>query len=413
MKTVISVAFIIGNLLTSIAQTDSILFLGNSYTYTADVPGTFKSLAISGGKSVYIDSYAPGGKQLSQHYVDPTSQAKIASHQWDYVVLQEQSQMPLISQSTTSNNASAIIRDFIKPNNNCTEPIIYMTWAREEGNSWLVSTGYSHNQMADIYEGFYEDLWKNMPGRISAVGAAFHEATKQGIDIYSNDGSHQNSDGSYLAACVFYATIYKESPIGLSYSSASSETIKNKLQQIANDVVINHLYDYNINKVKFDISTSEINAGDAVDFSEQVYIHNYPPIFKWTFEGSATTSSASENPSNIIYDTDGVYDVTLEIATSCFTETRKMTDTIKVGEITALDDITIKANHLYPTLSSVEGKIHLSQKPKLNEWQLFNALGSKTPFSFGYENELIFRKTTGMYYLRNTKTGKLLKFIIE
>lgn len=169
-------------------QTDSILFLGNSYTSTSSLPTVFTSLAESAGKSVSVDSYTPGGKQLSQHYVDATSASKINARKWDYVVLQEQSQMPAINPNTTIYYAQSLVYDLIKPNHSCTETIICVTWAREAGNSWLSDVSWTHEEMAAYYEDFYEDIWQYVPARVSAVGKAFHEATRQGVDVYSGDG---------------------------------------------------------------------------------------------------------------------------------------------------------------------------------------------------------------------------------
>jgi hypothetical protein len=33
--------------------------------------------------------------------------------------------------------------------------------------------------------------------------------------LFQNDGSHPSPEGTYLAACVFYATLYGKSPVGL------------------------------------------------------------------------------------------------------------------------------------------------------------------------------------------------------
>lgn len=334
----------------SFAQTDSILFLGNSYTYTQDVPGLLNSVANSKGKTLFIDQYTPGGKQLSQHYSDATSLQKINSHQWDYVVLQEQSQMPLINGNTVANYAQKIVLEQIKPNNSCTEVITYMTWAREAGNSWLTQINYTHEQMATYYENFYEDLWKYVPGRVSPVGKAFHEATRQGIDVYSSDGSHQNQTGSYIAALVFYATIYKESPIGVTYSPLNV-TLTEKCQQIAHDVVMTDLYEHNILKVRFTMSATTIQKNATVDFTEAVYMYPFPDQFDWTFNNAVTTTSNAENPSSIEYAEVGNHSVTLEISDQCgYSESRTLTDTIQVEAPTAIESVNSNEFAFYPTV---------------------------------------------------------------
>lgn len=344
------------------SQTDSILFLGNSYTSTGNVPGMLNSLANASGKSLFIDSYVPGGKQLSQHYSDANTLNKINSHQWDYVVLQEQSQMPLINPNTTATYAQKIVLEQIKPNNKCTEVITYMTWARKAGESWLTQINYTHDQMANYYEDFYEDLWKYVPGRVSPVGKAFHEATRQGIEVYSGDGSHQNTTGAYLSALVFYATIYQKSPVGITYSPLNT-TLTSQCQQIAEDIVMANLYEHNILKVKFSMSSVDLLINESVSFTEAVYMEPFPNQFNWSFEGTSSAISNDENPTGIAYNQIGHHDVTLEITDVCgYTELRTFTDTIKVEATTGFNDVEVSSLSIFPTVLNEGNKFQLNNK---------------------------------------------------
>jgi hypothetical protein len=73
------------------AQQTDVLFIGNSYTATNDLPNLFRQIALSLGDTVNTTMQAPGGYTLANHLFDPATQNAIASQQWDYVVLQEQS----------------------------------------------------------------------------------------------------------------------------------------------------------------------------------------------------------------------------------------------------------------------------------------------------------------------------------
>ena len=79
--------------LSSHAQQTSVLFIGNSYTYVNDLPNTLRQLALSLGDTMTVASSAPGGYTLFQHSTYAPSLAAIESQQWDFVVLQEQSQL--------------------------------------------------------------------------------------------------------------------------------------------------------------------------------------------------------------------------------------------------------------------------------------------------------------------------------
>jgi type II secretory pathway component GspD/PulD (secretin) len=82
----------------SAQDTLSVLFLGNSYCSVNNLPQLVQNLSASAGKTLIIDSNMPGGFTLTGHSSDPSSTAKISQGNWDYVILQEQSQIPTIDQ---------------------------------------------------------------------------------------------------------------------------------------------------------------------------------------------------------------------------------------------------------------------------------------------------------------------------
>ena len=74
-----------------------VLFLGNSYTGVNNLPQIIHDVALSAGDTLAFDSYTPGGYQLIDHSLDVISQNKIMTGNWDYVVIQGQSQEPIVS----------------------------------------------------------------------------------------------------------------------------------------------------------------------------------------------------------------------------------------------------------------------------------------------------------------------------
>src|SRR5436190_9520176 len=74
-----------------------VLFVGNSYTGVNDLPGAVKALADADttGPGLVVDSYTVGGAKLADHWNGGTAPDKIRDGDWDFVVLQEQSQTPL------------------------------------------------------------------------------------------------------------------------------------------------------------------------------------------------------------------------------------------------------------------------------------------------------------------------------
>lgn len=121
----------------SVAQQTSVLFLGNSYTYTQGLPATLYNLALAGGDSIYHESNTPGGYTLEGHSTNTTTLAKIASRDWDFVVMQGQSQRPSFPPAQVAADVypyAEILVNAIKANNECTEPVFFMTWGRRDGD---------------------------------------------------------------------------------------------------------------------------------------------------------------------------------------------------------------------------------------------------------------------------------------
>lgn len=61
----------------------------------------------------------------------------------------------------------------------------------------------------------------------------------------------------------------------------------------------------------FTANVTTINEGGTVNFTD--LSQNAPNAWEWTFDGGAPTVSNAQNPSNIIYNTAGVYDVKLKV----------------------------------------------------------------------------------------------------
>ncbi len=147
MKKILTILLIAGTL-TANAQQKKVLFLGNSYTSVNGLPTLVKNIALSFGDLMTIDQYTPGGKQLNQHVNDPTTLSKIASQNWDNVVIQEQSQLPSFSPGQVAWQVyphAETLCDSIRSNYSCSEPVFYMIVLVEDLSSReLIATGKSN-----------------------------------------------------------------------------------------------------------------------------------------------------------------------------------------------------------------------------------------------------------------------------
>jgi hypothetical protein len=217
-----------------------ILFIGNSYTYVNDLPGTFTRLACSGGHKVETGVAANGGWTLAEHVVSSPTLDKLVERKWDYVVLQEQSEIPAVEASRNQSMYPAVRQLAGKIVAVGARPILFMTWGHRDGSSYTGTQNFSDMQTG-LFNG-YEGISQELGISIAPVGYAWYEARTQPnpINLWQDDGSHPNIEGTYLAACVFYATFYHKSPEGLAYVDTLSQDTAKTLQAIAADTVFKY-----------------------------------------------------------------------------------------------------------------------------------------------------------------------------
>ena len=112
-------------------ESKSVLFIGNSYTAVNNLPEMIKLSATSAGDEIIYDASIPGGTTFQQHSTNAQTLSKINSKAWDYVVLQEQSQLPSFPDSQVATSVypyATALNNQILANNSCTETLFYMTW---------------------------------------------------------------------------------------------------------------------------------------------------------------------------------------------------------------------------------------------------------------------------------------------
>lgn len=289
------------------AQSESkrVLFIGNSYTYVNNLPQMIADIANSMGDTLIFDSNAPGGYTLQSHSTNAVTLEKIASSNWDFVVLQEQSQFPSfpISQVETDVFPYAHILDsLINANNSCSETVFYMTWGRKNGDasncaSWPPVCTYSG--MDSLLNLRYRMMAENNHAILSPVGAVWNYIRQNypSIELYSSDESHPSTAGTYAAACSFYTTLYRKNPelihfdAGLSASDA--ENIRRATKTVVYDSIINwHIGEYDpvanfsfvSNQGNFiECSNLSINASDFNwDFGDGSYSLEENPTHFYT-----------------------------------------------------------------------------------------------------------------------------------
>ena len=237
------------------AQVTSVFFIGESYTAMNDLPATFQQLAFSLGDTVSVGMSAPGGLPLGMHTGYGPTLDGIASHPWDFVVLQEQSQSAALQVEGAGGPGSSFwwLCQLIEANNECTWPVLFMTWGWENGDAlhcplYPALCTYAGMQQ-NIREGCFQLNGLAQPGRIAPVGTAWQHVREDHpwIDLYQSDGDHPSPEGTYLAACVFYCTLFKLPCTGASFHANIPSATATILQEVATATVLDSMDTWSLN----------------------------------------------------------------------------------------------------------------------------------------------------------------------
>jgi hypothetical protein len=188
---------------TDSASALNILFIGNSFTARNNVPELIAQMAAVRERKLAHSLISAGGASLRMHWNKGEAQRLLAATLFDFVVLQEQSTLP-VKNATRMHENIRLFDDAIRSAGSKT--VLYMTWSRqfEPQNQKLITDAY-------------DEIGAELGAIVVPVGVAWQQAlTKQSdLYLYDKDGSHPSLAGSYLAACVFFAVLYNESPAGI------------------------------------------------------------------------------------------------------------------------------------------------------------------------------------------------------
>src|SRR6185369_5183622 len=196
-----------------------VLFIGNSFTARNNVPQLIAQLAESSQKTFQHRLISAGGASLRMHWNKGDAQKEIQKTSYDYVVLQEQSTLPIKNALRMAENIrlfDPVIRE------SGAKTALYLTWARQHAPE-------SQKAINDAYCTIGEELG----AVVVPVGIAWEQllSQKPAITLHDADQSHPSFAGSYLAACVFFATFFNQSPEGIKTDLNATSAAEIKLLQ--------------------------------------------------------------------------------------------------------------------------------------------------------------------------------------
>lgn len=279
------------------------------------------NLASSAGDTVIFDSSAPGGHRLKDHSSNATSLSKIVAGNWDYVVLQDQSQFPSfpIHQVEADVFPSARFLDsVINANNTCAETVFYNTWGRKNGDAdncagWpVVCTYQGMDSMLTLRYGIMAEDNNAILSPVAQVWK-YIRTNHPTIELYDADGSHPSLAGTYIAACAFYTVLFRKDPTLLTFNAGLLATTAETIRQAAKLIAYDNLSEWHVGEYD-----AKAGFGYSVSNNDEILITNSSTnadSYLWYFgDGDSSTSIAPTHA----YNTTETYTYTVTlIAANC------------------------------------------------------------------------------------------------
>jgi hypothetical protein len=390
-------------LIVSIAQAQdsiSVLFIGNSYTYVNDLPNVFSQLTNALGDEATVDSKSNGGFTFQNQLNDAATHAKIHTRPWDFVVLQGQSQEPSFptSQVNTSTLPPAVaLADSVYANNYCSQAMYFMTWGRQAGDPQWDSIN-TFDKMNGRLRDAYVRITDSAQGCVAPVGVAWKYVRDNfsSINLYQSDGSHPSLEGTYLAACTFYASAFRKPTVGATYTAGLDASTALKLQMAADLAVLDSL------------ETWHLRPKDAIAIADFHYVQNGSSVqffndswratdYSWNF-GDMSTATFMNGTHD--FASPGTYPVQLIAQNECGSDTLIVNVQIAVSGIQSLNEdlytIATKGNGIF--------QLRFENALQLSNLQVFSIEGKelKLRYSFVNEKELeldLSNEKPGIYFL--------------
>lgn len=416
----ISLVFLI-SLIVSIGfsqQTKNVAFLGNSYTDVNNLPLIISKLAQSVGDQLIYNSNTPGGYTLQQHSTNSSSIALIQQGTWDYVVLQEQSQLPSFPISQVNTDVfpyATILCNMIKQYNSCAKPLFFMTWGRKYGDSQNCSVWppvCTYEGMDSLLNLRYRMMANTNQAYVSPVGAVWHYIRSQDstIELYSSDQSHPSLIGSYAAACTFYTLIFQNDPLLITDDYNVDHSIAMQIRNAVKIIAFDSLSKWNVGKYSPQASFSIVKNGNTIQTTNNSL---FSDTYYWDF-GDGDTSNLFE-PSHT-YTLDGTYQLSL-ISSKCNeSDNYDTTIVINSASIDYNNNIDLK---IFPNPTKELLNIELNKTYKKIDIKIYSA-DNKEVISFNATNRKsvilnVKELAKGIYILRIQLDSTTLrkKIVIE
>jgi len=180
----------------------NILFVGNSLTYSNNLPQLIQELGKHDGVKITFTSLLTGGYSLEDHWNEGKLQAQLEQHRYDYLVAQQgPSALPesqILLQKYVSKIAEAC-------KSRGTRLALYMVWPSKD-------RAFDHDNVIHAYQ----EAAAQTGSVICPAGKAWKLAWSYDstLPLYSSDNFHPGVMGSLLAALTIYGKLQEKKDFG-------------------------------------------------------------------------------------------------------------------------------------------------------------------------------------------------------
>ncbi len=255
------------------AEDARLLMLGNSYTAANDLhelAADTLAQTVTSWTEVYARPLTQGGTTLAEHASksdgsqgDTEWRLALVTGEdagtWDWVVLQDQSQVPGFPQTSgewlASRDGAVLLDGMIEDGGG--ETVFLLTWGRRDGDSYNPSRYPDfltmQEQLTEGYLAYAEACGEDgSPAWIIPAGLAFQQVydglVDEGVDptegttaftaLYQDDGSHPAPAGSWLAALTAAAAITGRTVANVSAPAEVQDELQDRLRGAADASVL-------------------------------------------------------------------------------------------------------------------------------------------------------------------------------
>ena len=338
-----------------------VLFIGNSYTAVNELPQMVADIAQSMGETMTYVSNTPGGCTFEMHCRNQ-SMALICGGGWDFVVMQEQSQLPAFPMDSVELYVFPFAQqlvDSIYAHNPCAEPMFYMTWGRKNGD-----TEFGYPPM-DTYEGMdsllyarYMQMGEDNDASVCPVGRVWHYLRDHHseIELYMSDGSHPSLAGSYAAACAFYTMFFGRDPDSISHNAGLDENVARAIRFGVHEVVYDSLWKWQRPLPKADFVVDTVNSLNVCFVSKAKLFQEQ----KWDF-GDGESLQTNDTIVWHTFSENGIYFVKQVVSRHCMTDSKSRLVRVEGSSVGMAEENDLSAISISPNPAKDEVVLHLPE----------------------------------------------------